>query len=588
MSTYTPNYNLNKPDDSDDFKDFRANYNQNMDIIDANMGGGGGSSTLAGLSDVSITSAQDGQVLKYDALNSEWVNANESGGSSYTAGDGIDITSNVISVDTAFTEAGTRQNINSGDTLATILGKIKKFFSDLKTVAFSGSYNDLSDRPTIPTATSDLVNDSNFVSDASYVHTDENFTSAEKTKLNGIEAGAEVNVQSDWNEADNTADDYIKNKPSIPTKTSDLNNDSGFLTSADVSAVAISGDYGDLLNKPTIPTKVSDLNNDSGFTSVSWNQIQATGTKIAEIDIDGTTTDVYAPQGSGGGGGYETIEDADGTTLTQRDTVQFGGYLISSDDNVNQKTVVSDEPTEITWSAWQNLTTAQKEGTKWLIKDVPSAEGSVEADLLNPLWTNPNPTVAFASQNITLSSSDYDFLLIICNQYAGIDINFSAIIQKGYDGIVSITVYDGGASLRVREFTRTSDTVYAVSDAIRNGSVANSHVVPLVIYGIKKKITVSFDALAESVSTLASKCMLSGGSSVESALTNMAHITSKFITTDSSVISFNITPNTNCLVVGRDGNSSYVSRTGTSDSSGVVAFGLSALWKAGYPIICLY
>lgn len=38
------------------------------------------------------------------------------------------------------------------------------------------------------------------------------------------------NVQSDWNEADSTADDYIKNKPTIPTKTSDLNNDSGFIT----------------------------------------------------------------------------------------------------------------------------------------------------------------------------------------------------------------------------------------------------------------------------------------------------------------------------------------------------------------------
>jgi len=39
------------------------------------------------------------------------------------------------------------------------------------------------------------------------------FTLTMKTKLDGIEAGAEVNVQSDWNQTDNTADDYIKNKP---------------------------------------------------------------------------------------------------------------------------------------------------------------------------------------------------------------------------------------------------------------------------------------------------------------------------------------------------------------------------------------
>jgi len=39
------------------------------------------------------------------------------------------------------------------------------------------------------------------------------YTTAEKNKLAGIEAGAEVNVQADWLQSDNTADDYIKNKP---------------------------------------------------------------------------------------------------------------------------------------------------------------------------------------------------------------------------------------------------------------------------------------------------------------------------------------------------------------------------------------
>ena len=43
MATYTTNYNLEKPDSTDDFKDFRSSYNSNMDIIDQNLGGGGGS-----------------------------------------------------------------------------------------------------------------------------------------------------------------------------------------------------------------------------------------------------------------------------------------------------------------------------------------------------------------------------------------------------------------------------------------------------------------------------------------------------------------------------------------------------------------
>lgn len=56
----------------------------------------------------------------------------------------------------------------------------------------------------------------NLVQDANYVHTDNNFTTSEKTKLAGIQAGAEQNVQADWTQTDSSADDYIRNKPSIP------------------------------------------------------------------------------------------------------------------------------------------------------------------------------------------------------------------------------------------------------------------------------------------------------------------------------------------------------------------------------------
>jgi len=42
---------------------------------------------------------------------------------------------------------------------------------------------------------------------------DNNYTDAEVSKLDGIEAGAEVNVQADWEQSDDTQDDYIKNKP---------------------------------------------------------------------------------------------------------------------------------------------------------------------------------------------------------------------------------------------------------------------------------------------------------------------------------------------------------------------------------------
>lgn len=84
---------------------------------------------------------------------------------------------------------------------------------------------------TVPTKTSDLANDSNLVEDASYVHTDNNYTTAEKNKLSGIATGAEVNVQSDWSVTSSSSDAYIKNKP---TKVSQFTNDSGFQNASQV------------------------------------------------------------------------------------------------------------------------------------------------------------------------------------------------------------------------------------------------------------------------------------------------------------------------------------------------------------------
>lgn len=42
-------------------------------------------------------------------------------------------------------------------------------------------------------------------------------SATDKSKLDNIESGAEVNVQADWNQTNTSADDYIKNKPTIPT-----------------------------------------------------------------------------------------------------------------------------------------------------------------------------------------------------------------------------------------------------------------------------------------------------------------------------------------------------------------------------------
>ena len=74
-------------------------------------------------------------------------------------------------------------------------------------------------KPTIPTATSDLTNDSGFITIGdvpTQVNSDWNATSGFAEILNKPSIPA-AQIQSDWNQSNNVALDYIKNKPTIPT-----------------------------------------------------------------------------------------------------------------------------------------------------------------------------------------------------------------------------------------------------------------------------------------------------------------------------------------------------------------------------------
>lgn len=59
------------------------------------------------------------------------------------------------------------------------------------------------------------------------------FTTELKNKLDGIAEGAQVNVKPDWNASIGNAAEIL-NKPTIPSKTSDFQNDSGFITTTDI------------------------------------------------------------------------------------------------------------------------------------------------------------------------------------------------------------------------------------------------------------------------------------------------------------------------------------------------------------------
>ena len=145
---------------------------------------------------------------------------------------------------------------------------------------FSGDYNDLTNKPAIPTKTSQLTNDSDFVNSTYVVN------KIAEASLSGGDvdlSGYQTRTDNTLNTKDKTIVGGINeikasvDSIEIPTKTSDLINDSGYLTehqnldgyvkTTDLSTVATTGSYNDLTNKPTIPTKISQLTNDSNFIS---------------------------------------------------------------------------------------------------------------------------------------------------------------------------------------------------------------------------------------------------------------------------------------------------------------------------------
>ena len=111
-------------------------------------------------------------------------------------------------------------------------------------------------------------------------------TDAERTKLTGIEAGAEVNVNADWNAVSGDAE--ILNKPSIPAAqvNSDWNSTSG---------------VSEILNKPTLVQNIGDLGDvtETSLTAgqllyydgAGWiNKTVVGGSAVASVIWTGNTT----------------------------------------------------------------------------------------------------------------------------------------------------------------------------------------------------------------------------------------------------------------------------------------------------------
>ena len=139
----------------------------------------------------------------------------------------------------------------------------------LATVATSGSYNDLTNKPTIP---------------AAQVNADWNASSGVAQILNKPTIPAEQ-VQANWNETNTSSKAYIQNKPTIPAAqvNADWNATSG---------------VAQIMNKPTIPEyQILSISNDTiyltngGFVRLNWNNI-ANKPNFAQVSMSGNYNDL--------------------------------------------------------------------------------------------------------------------------------------------------------------------------------------------------------------------------------------------------------------------------------------------------------
>lgn len=124
---------------------------------------------------------------------------------------------------------------------------------DLATVATTGAYSDLTGNPTIPDSLDDLTGSLDDISDGTtYVRSENNLTDTLKNKLDGIEAGAEVNTVDSVNgdtgavvlDADDIDDTSTTNKFVTATDITNLGNlsgtNSGDVTVTDTNSVDLS------------------------------------------------------------------------------------------------------------------------------------------------------------------------------------------------------------------------------------------------------------------------------------------------------------------------------------------------------------
>ena len=257
----------------------------------------------------------------------------------------------------------------------------------------------------IPTKLSDLSNDGNFVTDASYVHTDNNYTAAEKSKLAAIEASADVNVIEAVKR--NGVALTVTNKAvdiSVPTALSELTNDGNFVT--DASYVHTDNNY-----TTTEKNKLSNIAAGAEVNQNAFSNIKVGSTTVAADSKTDTVEFI--------GSGITITPDATNDTITftvQATTVDSA--MSSTSENPVQNKVIN--------SALAN-----------------------KANLASPTFTGtPKAPTATAGTNTTQIATTQFVTTAVANAIAGVtSISYQVVASlpaTGENGVIYLVAHSHG------------------------------------------------------------------------------------------------------------------------------------------------
>ena len=287
--------------------------------------------------------------------------------------------------------------------------------------------------------------------------TDENYTTAEKTKLSWIETAAQVNkiekVQVNWTDLpissktvnvklktingtavagewdiDIMARHYtawtwisIDGNDEVSISTAYQNTIAAKANSADLATVATSGSYNDLLNKPTIPANTSDLNNDSWFITsadLSWYQTTANMvTNLTSPDNDHYPTAKAVADAISGAGAWDVVWP---NSSTDWNIALFDGatWKIIKDSGVN----LSNKQDTLTAWNWIDIT-SNKISTTFIYWESSTAAATVQKEVSIPSITELNvwqviivkPTVTSTVASSTLKLNSFPAYKMLYN-----------------------------------------------------------------------------------------------------------------------------------------------------------------------------